>query len=160
MNMAPKEIPFNLKLVLAIGIVRSKPRYSTLEGYRLQLLSKLLDPADYWKTRYDDMREEVAALKRKLTDPTTATMPKASMDLLCDSSSSNENSFTLDANITMTTATTETQPDVQPVQISDDQISRALELLCASNTRKEVQDMLLKKFDYGSITCCAGLYSC
>lgn len=31
--------------------------------YRWQILSRLLDPVDYWKVRYEDAKEEVRSLK-------------------------------------------------------------------------------------------------
>ncbi|KAK9386752.1 hypothetical protein V1515DRAFT_603784 [Lipomyces mesembrius] len=61
--------PDYFKLALAIAIVRAKPADVDIFDYRLRVLERI-DPAEYWKTRYDgtvrevrDLREQIDLLK-------------------------------------------------------------------------------------------------
>ncbi|KAK9494259.1 hypothetical protein V1508DRAFT_403116 [Lipomyces doorenjongii] len=59
------EPPDYFKLALAIAIVRAKPADVDIFDYRLRVLERI-DPAEFWKTRYDDTIREVRDLREQI----------------------------------------------------------------------------------------------
>ncbi|KAK9326028.1 hypothetical protein V1517DRAFT_101390 [Lipomyces orientalis] len=57
--------PDYFKLALAIALVRTKPAHVSISDYRLRVLASV-DPAEFWKTRYDDTIREVRDLKEQV----------------------------------------------------------------------------------------------
>ncbi|KAK9313867.1 hypothetical protein V1522DRAFT_405533 [Lipomyces starkeyi] len=57
--------PDYFKLALAIAIVRAKPANVDIFDYRLRVL-ECIDPAEFWKTRYDDTIREVRDLQEQI----------------------------------------------------------------------------------------------
>ncbi|KAK9246224.1 hypothetical protein V1506DRAFT_535830 [Lipomyces tetrasporus] len=67
--------PDYFKLALAIAIVRTKPAHVSISDYKLRVLASV-DPAEFWKTRYDDTIRELRYLKEQVDMLKTDTAKK------------------------------------------------------------------------------------